>query len=368
MRSTLLSLIASLFVASLPLVLAGKGGPTFCQSVDKLKVTSPLTFIRPVPSVNLKWNPKICLCQSEGELTDSTVNQLEAKVKQEGSSKLAKKLGLDTLPDDWEELFVRQAVIDAAQEFLDQYKSCPRGCDYPKRAIPNSCQDCGYDCPKGQQKCKNKCKDDNKPCESKTPKPPKTTSSDGYPSYPTEYRKRDANILEPAFLMVSEVPVPSDRQVAPDWNGEPFTLKAPTPTELHEESTEDDNVAKGAFVFYPTPATTFAVSDIPEPTMIQQYYRSTNNNKCEPGWIPCAVLRKGKADWECTDVQNTLDSCGGCIYPILPGPVGTSCSEETGANEVACVQGHCKVKSCQRGFAHNGTACNPASRKRYSLE
>lgn len=55
--------------------------------------------------------------------------------------------------------------------------------------------------------------------------------------------------------------------------------------------------------------TAWAVSDIPEPTLIQQYYRSTNNNKCEPGWIPCAVLKKGKADWECTDVLKALDSC-----------------------------------------------------------
>jgi hypothetical protein len=99
---------------------------------------------------------------------------------------------------------------------------------------------------------------------------------------------------------------------------------------------------------------TFAVSDIPEPTLIQQYYRSQNDQRCEPGWIPCAVPRGSKADWECTDVQTSLDSCmlgisfrlmildtdglttgGGCIFPIGPGRIGTVCSDETGADEVS---------------------------------
>lgn len=115
----LASLLISLLVAFSPLVLAGEG-PTFCQSVDKLKVTSPLTFIRPVPSINLKWNPKICLCQSDGALTDNTINQLEAKITQEGVSKLSKKLGLDTLPPYWEEQFVRQAVLTAAEDFVSR--------------------------------------------------------------------------------------------------------------------------------------------------------------------------------------------------------------------------------------------------------
>ncbi|KAJ9092118.1 hypothetical protein QFC21_006984 [Naganishia friedmannii] len=334
MRS-LFSLLTTIFVisASLPLVLAGgHGGPTFCQSVDKLKVTSPLTFIRPVPFVNLKWNPKICLCQSKGELTDSTVAQLEAKIKQEGSKKLANKLGLDTLPAYWEELFVRQAVINAAEAFLDQYKSCPRGCEYPEGAIPNSCTDCGYDCPKGQHKCNKKCKPTNKPCpskEPKPPKPPKTSSTEGYPTYPT-YKRDVIPGSEPATKVVG-VPKPtgtvdpSAKFVTGEWNGEAFTLVPPTPAEAYldiaepdylanseyDEDDEDDEsgIAKGAFVRAFVAATTFAVSDIPEPTMIQQYYRSQNSAKCEPGWIPCAVSRKGKADWECTDVLNSLDSC-----------------------------------------------------------
>lgn len=112
----LLSLLATF---ALPTI-AKKDGGTFCQQVDKLKVTSPLTFIRPVPSVNLKWDPKICLCQADGELTDNTVDQLQKKVKQEGVKKLAKKLGLDSLPASWEELFVQQAVLNAAEDFVSR--------------------------------------------------------------------------------------------------------------------------------------------------------------------------------------------------------------------------------------------------------
>lgn len=116
-------IIGSLLLAFLPITIGANGdGPTFCQSVDKLKVTSPLTFIRPVPSFNLKWSPNICLCQSDGELTDATVERLNAKITSEGVSKLAKKLGLDTLPDYWEEAFVRQAVIDAANAFVSRVR------------------------------------------------------------------------------------------------------------------------------------------------------------------------------------------------------------------------------------------------------
>lgn len=133
------SFLVSLLVAFVPLALAGKNDRgTFCQSVGKLKVTSPLTFIRPVPSVNLKWDPKICLCQSEGELTDSTVDQLQKKIKQEGVAKLAKKLGLDSLPASWEELFVQQAVLNAAEDFVSRARVSPRSSNTDARPTPIS--------------------------------------------------------------------------------------------------------------------------------------------------------------------------------------------------------------------------------------
>jgi hypothetical protein len=73
--ASLSPIIGSLLLAWLPLSNAAAGeGPTFCQSVDKLKVTSPLTFIRPVPSFNLKWSPDICLCQADGDTNASAAS------------------------------------------------------------------------------------------------------------------------------------------------------------------------------------------------------------------------------------------------------------------------------------------------------
>lgn len=169
---------------------------------------------------------------------------------------------------------------------------------------PNSPLTSYPDCPKKQKKCNGKCIKKDKPCPSKTskpPQPPKTTSSDGYPTYPTEYptttdeyptyptyRKRDASQSDDVVADLEHyVEDLEDLHDFPIDEWKAFLASA------------SSDAAKG----------TFAVSDIPEPTLIQQYYRSQNEQRCEPGWIPCAVLRKGKADWECTDVQSSLDSC-----------------------------------------------------------
>lgn len=150
------------------------------------------------------------------------------------------------------------------------------------------------DCPKGKVKCNNKCQKPEKPCPSKTPKPPKTTTSDGYPTYPTQYKR-------------------SVEAGAHDDDGEdeytPASAAAPELDDsLSSAGTIDSEDSFNELLDFVATAT-FGVRDIPEPTLIQQYYRSTNEGKCQPGWVPCAVLKKGKADWECTDVQDALDSC-----------------------------------------------------------
>lgn len=201
---------------------------------------------------------------------------------------------------------------------LDQYKECPRGCEYPKGAIPKSCKDCSYgtfavyfllldpalirrvDCPKGKVKCNNKCQKPEKPCPSKTPKPPKTTSTDDYPSYPTEYPTYPDEYKR--SLDAADHPTYSPADVVPELDD----FLSSSGTIDSEESFADllDFVATA----------TFGVRDLPEPTLLRQYYRSTNEKTCEPGWVPCAVLNKGKADWECTDVQNALDSCRSLLH------------------------------------------------------
>lgn len=151
------------------------------------------------------------------------------------------------------------------------------------------------DCPKGQVKCNKKCQKPNKPCPSKTPKPPKSTTSDGYPTYPTQYKRSvDADVYD-----------------EDEDEYTPASASAPT-TELDSflspDGTIDSEDSFNNLLDFVATAT-FGVRDIPEPTLIQQYYRPTNEGKCQPGWVPCAVLKKGKADWECMDVQSALDSC-----------------------------------------------------------
>lgn len=154
------------------------------------------------------------------------------------------------------------------------------------------------DCPKDKVKCNNKCQKPNKPCPSKTPKPPKTTSTDDYPSYPTEYPTYPEKRSADAYY---------------DEDEDEYTpLSTPHHLELDDflSSTGTIDSEDGYADLLDFVATaTFAVRDLPEPTLLQQYYRATSDKTCEPGWVPCAVLKKGKADWECTDVQNALDSC-----------------------------------------------------------
>jgi hypothetical protein len=178
------------------------------------------------------------------------------------------------------------------------------------------------DCPKGKVKCNNKCQKPEKPCPSKTPKPtktPKTTSTDdGYPTYPTEYPTYPEKRSADAYYDEDE--------------SEYTPLSAPHHLELDDflssTGTIDSEDSYADLLDFVATAT-FAVRDLPEPTLLQQYYRATNDKTCEPGWVPCAVLKKGKADWECTDVQNALDSCA---YPSQSS--STSYADATQAEDV----------------------------------
>jgi hypothetical protein len=60
-------------------------------------------------------------------------------------------------------------------------------------------------------------------------------------------------------------------------------------------------------------------------------------------------------DFECLDVTNELESCGGCASIGR----GQDCTAIEGAWNVGCEQGSCAVYSCAAGFklAHNGTSC-----------
>jgi hypothetical protein len=70
---------------------------------------------------------------------------------------------------------------------------------------------------------------------------------------------------------------------------------------------------------------------------------------CSPGSKICPI---GRIGWECIDTQNSLESCGGC-----PNAGGQDCSVLPGADQVACVDGACRISSCIRGqsLALDGT-------------
>jgi len=60
----------------------------------------------------------------------------------------------------------------------------------------------------------------------------------------------------------------------------------------------------------------------------------------------------GPDSYECIDTKMTLDSCGGCLFPV-PGrkAAGTDCSAIFGAENVRCINGKCVVMSCMAGWS-----------------
>ncbi|KZS87919.1 hypothetical protein SISNIDRAFT_470538 [Sistotremastrum niveocremeum HHB9708] len=81
--------------------------------------------------------------------------------------------------------------------------------------------------------------------------------------------------------------------------------------------------------------------------------RSLSPMKCKRrGYQACSVMT-GRGGFECVDVMNDLESCGGCIGNPLTNPgsrLGVDCSALPGVNDVRCVQGKCVISSCSDGF------------------
>ncbi|KAF8674936.1 Si dkey-21a6.5 [Rhizoctonia solani] len=66
--------------------------------------------------------------------------------------------------------------------------------------------------------------------------------------------------------------------------------------------------------------------------------RSTTST-CPYGTTRCEV-KFGRGGFECVDILNSLETCGGC---------DNDCSSLEGTNEVQCIKGQCVVKSCAGG-------------------
>ncbi|GAA6028454.1 hypothetical protein JCM8097_007036 [Rhodosporidiobolus ruineniae] len=73
--------------------------------------------------------------------------------------------------------------------------------------------------------------------------------------------------------------------------------------------------------------------------------------KCPDGERACPVGTSGS--WECLDVTNELESCGGC-----PGePQARDCLSIPGAQNVACVESQCVIASCFPGYRYLTNRC-----------
>ncbi|KAH9974982.1 hypothetical protein BGW80DRAFT_1559459 [Lactifluus volemus] len=85
-----------------------------------------------------------------------------------------------------------------------------------------------------------------------------------------------------------------------------------------------------------------------------------------PEWAACGVFGGRAHAWECINIANNLESCGGCAMPLTPfTPIGQDCSSLPGVADVACIMGECAVSRCLPGYvpAHDGTHCISKHRK-----
>ncbi|KAF9005083.1 hypothetical protein BDQ17DRAFT_1353759 [Cyathus striatus] len=93
-----------------------------------------------------------------------------------------------------------------------------------------------------------------------------------------------------------------------------------------------------------------------------QYKRDLNfggrNKHCEWGHTACGIWGRNAHAWECVDIQNDLESCGGCMVslnPGLPDADGVDCTAIPGVADVSCVRGACVVNRCMPGYDLNSS-------------
>ncbi|KAG8996019.1 hypothetical protein FRB93_000981 [Tulasnella sp. JGI-2019a] len=83
---------------------------------------------------------------------------------------------------------------------------------------------------------------------------------------------------------------------------------------------------------------------------------------CPQGHQQC-FLYSGIGGFECVDIRNDPESCGGCVSGG-DDDEGQDCTAIPGVNIVKCRQKKCAIESCRRGFqkAENGKSCEPILR------
>lgn len=78
----------------------------------------------------------------------------------------------------------------------------------------------------------------------------------------------------------------------------------------------------------------------------------------------CPLYSQGKTltGYDCVDVENDLESCGGCVtHGQTSNDGGQDCSDIPWVNAVRCQKGRCLIESCQMGYvtSANGDSCIP---------
>ncbi|KAI0682807.1 hypothetical protein BC835DRAFT_1297864 [Cytidiella melzeri] len=95
------------------------------------------------------------------------------------------------------------------------------------------------------------------------------------------------------------------------------------------------------------------------------------SHRCSRGQKSCPIYgsvfkRSYLKTYECVDVQNELEKCGGCVHSDSPhGEVtldgGRDCSAIPNVDSVRCQGGQCLIDSCMTGYvvSTDGTRCRP---------
>lgn len=89
-------------------------------------------------------------------------------------------------------------------------------------------------------------------------------------------------------------------------------------------------------------------------SLLAQSKLSLDEKHCPTGFSACPIPGAAADAYECLDVTNELQSCGGCATL----GTGQDCTQIPGARFMGCSAGQCAVYSCKRGWKlMNGTTC-----------
>ncbi|KAG8993300.1 hypothetical protein FRB90_000727 [Tulasnella sp. 427] len=100
-------------------------------------------------------------------------------------------------------------------------------------------------------------------------------------------------------------------------------------------------------------------------------HKKRRSLKCAHGHKKCP-LYSGVGGFDCVDVKNDPEQCGGCVAidgitnSSTPGDEGQDCTAIPNVSIVNCVKGKCIVASCRKGFtkSSDGKSCESVTNLR----